>query len=119
GYRVGNCRTLSAQDLVSVNCDASDFEIAGELRSVPRLNFEEDHLIARRDVIVVPFLLQLFSIFARVAAITAVGHDADRSLNLIDNAPRSIVENNAVDAQLCCWKGPRGERDDDNRRNKE
>jgi hypothetical protein len=66
-----------------------------------------------------PLLLELSTVFVRVTAIASVGNNPNRTMNLIYEMPRSIIEDNTLNAQLRRAKSPRGKRDDDNSRNEE
>src|SRR6201989_417333 len=80
-------RAFGSQHAITVYMLAPHVQGAGELRSVARIDLEEDDRLARRDMIILS-LLRLFSpVFIGVPAVATVSYDPDRAFTGLVNYP--------------------------------
>src|SRR5262245_26228147 len=78
--RVRHRRAPRAQHAVGAHTHAPHPEHSREFGDIARSYFEEDHRVVGRDMIIPAFLLLLQSVLVHIAAVRAVGDDADRPL---------------------------------------
>jgi hypothetical protein len=95
---------------------AADVELRLELRRVSQRDLDEEHVVIRRDVMVLLDLLQLLPVLGHVPAVRFVGDEPQLLAGaVVEEAGRHVVEAHRRDAQLESAQEPREDRDEQDR----